>query len=69
LEVAIEGAEVFTIAAADTVMQQPNAELMAAVFPDVALRTDIGVHETLLSIDKARQMLGYDPQYRWRDQL
>ena len=26
-------------------------------------------HETLLSIDKARRVLGYEPQHSWRDEL
>jgi UDP-glucose 4-epimerase len=25
-----------------------------------------GPHETLLSIDKARRVLGYEPRYSWR---
>lgn len=66
LEAAVQGAEAFIIAAADTVMPQTNRELMAAVFPTVPLRKEIGEHETLLSIDKARRMLGYNPQYSWR---
>lgn len=68
LEADIEGAEAFIIAAADTVMNRPNSELMAEVFPDVPLREGTGDFETLLSIDKARKMLGYNPQYFWRDQ-
>ena len=38
LEAAIEGAEVAIVAAADTVMTRPSADLMAEVFPDVPLR-------------------------------
>lgn len=68
LEADITGAEVFIIAAADTCMTTPNADLMAQVFPDVELK-DIGEFKTLLSIDKARKMLGYDPQHSWRDYL
>lgn len=62
------GAEVFIIANADTVMSRPNAELVAEVFPDVPLAADVGPNETLLSIAKARQLLGYDPQHSWQDQ-
>jgi nucleoside-diphosphate-sugar epimerase len=69
LEADIEGAEVFIIAAADTVMTQPNQELMTEVFPGVPLREGTGDFETLLSIDKARGMLGYDPQHSWRDHV
>jgi nucleoside-diphosphate-sugar epimerase len=66
LEANITGAEVFIIAAADTVMKQPSRELLAEVFPGVPLRGDIEPFETLLSIRKARKLLGYAPQYSWR---
>ena len=48
-------------------MSRPNAELMAEVFPDVPLKEGVGANETLLSIDKARRVLGYEPQHSWRD--
>ncbi len=69
LEADIKGAEAFIIAAADTVMNRPSRDLMAEVFPDVPLRGEIGEFETLLSITKARQMLGYAPQYSWRNHV
>jgi nucleoside-diphosphate-sugar epimerase len=65
----ITGAEVFIIAAADTVMDRPNRELVAECFPDVPIRPGTGDHDTLLSIDKARRVLGYRPGYSWRDAL
>jgi nucleoside-diphosphate-sugar epimerase len=69
LEAPLQGAEAFIIAAADTVMNRPNRELMAEVFPDVPLREGIGDFDTLLSIAKARQVLGYTPMYSWRDHV
>jgi len=69
LEASVQGADVFIIAAGDTVMPQPNRELLAAVFPTVPLREGTGDHETLLSIDKARRRLGYAPQHSWRDHV
>jgi nucleoside-diphosphate-sugar epimerase len=63
------GFERFIIAAADTVMSRPNAELVAEVFPDVPVRGDLGVNDTLLSIDKARRLLGYEPRHSWRDEM
>jgi nucleoside-diphosphate-sugar epimerase len=63
------GADVFIIANADTVMSRPNEELLAAVFPDVPLTRPVGPNETLLSIDKARRVLGYEPQHSWRDEV
>jgi len=67
LESTLSGARSYVIAAADTIMAATNAELLAAEFPDVALRRDVGDHETLLAIDRARAELGYAPEYSWRD--
>ena len=63
----IAGAEVFIVAAADTVMDRPNADLVAECFPSVQLRDGTGERDTLLAIDKARSLLGYEPAYSWRD--
>lgn len=64
------GFDRFIIAAADTVMTRPNAELIAEVFPGVPLKRDtLDNNDTLLSIDKARRLLGYAPQHSWRDHL
>jgi len=60
------GADVFIIADADTVMSRPNDELLDAEFPGVSLTRAVGPHETLLSIDKARRVLGYEPEHTWR---
>jgi nucleoside-diphosphate-sugar epimerase len=60
------GAEVFIIANADTVMTTPSAQLLAETFPSVRVTKDLGTHETLLSIDKARRILGYSPEHSWR---
>jgi nucleoside-diphosphate-sugar epimerase len=65
----VAGADVFIIAAADTVMDRPNAELLAECFPSVPLRPGTGDFDTLLAIDKARRVLGYAPAYSWRDVL
>lgn len=63
------GFDRFIIAAADTVMSRPNAELVAEVFPGVPLKGDLGVNDTLLSIAKARRVLGYAPEHSWRDEV
>lgn len=67
LEADVRGAEAYVIAAADTVMRRPSRELMAEAFPSVPLRGNLGDHETLLGIGKARRRLGYDPQFTWRE--
>jgi hypothetical protein len=40
---------------------------MAEVFPAVPLRRELQGRETLLSIDLARRVLGYEPVHRWSD--
>ncbi|MEA2610699.1 MAG: hypothetical protein QOG32_425 [Chloroflexota bacterium] len=69
LEAPITGAEVAIIAAADSVMTRPSAELMAEVFPTVPLRHPIEGRQTLLSIERARRVLGYQPSHRWADHV
>ena len=69
LENAKPGFETFIIAAADTVMSRSSADLAAEVFPGVRLSRDVGEHETLLCIDKARRLLGYSPEHTWRDEV
>ncbi len=69
LDADISGAGHYVIAAADTVMDTPSADLMAEHFPNVPLRKDLGTYETLLCIDRARAELGYTPEYSWRDMV
>jgi nucleoside-diphosphate-sugar epimerase len=62
------GVEVFVIANADSVMSRRSADLAAEVYPGVPVTRELGEHETMLSIDKARRVLGYEPQHSWRHQ-
>ena len=62
------GMDVFIIANADTVMSRASADLVAEVYPGVEVRKELGRNETLLSIDKARRVLGYEPEHSWRDE-
>ena len=62
------GAEVCIVAAADTVMNRDSADLMAEVFPDVPLRRPVTGRETLLAIDHARDVIGYQPTHSWHDE-
>jgi nucleoside-diphosphate-sugar epimerase len=63
------GAEHFIVAAADTVMNRPSRELMAEVYPSVPYRPTAGEFDTLLSIEKARKVLGFEPAWSWRDHV
>ena len=66
---AVTGNPAFIIAAADTVMNRPSAELLAEVFPGVRLTRDVGESGTLLAIDHAREVLGFEPEHSWRDHV
>jgi nucleoside-diphosphate-sugar epimerase len=61
----VVGHEVAIIAAADTVMTRDSAELMAEVYPDVPLTRKPQGRETLLAIDRAREILRYEPGHSW----
>jgi nucleoside-diphosphate-sugar epimerase len=61
------GMHPFIIANADTVMTTPSAELMAKSLPTVPVKKALGEFETLLSIEKARRVLGYEPEFSWRE--
>ncbi len=65
----VQGNPAFIIAAADTVMNRPSAELLAEVFPGVRLTRDVGESGTLLAIDRAREVLGFHPEHSWRDHV
>ena len=65
----VQGNPAFIIAAADTVMNRPSAELLAEVFPGVRLTRDVGEFGTLLAIDRAREVLGFAPAHSWRDHV
>ena len=67
LEADVTGAEAFIIAARDTVMCTPSRELMRQVFPGVPVSDDVEEYGTLLGIDKARRVLGYEAKFTWRE--
>ena len=69
LELDAVGREILIIANADTVMSTPSADLAAQVYPGVEIRGEVRGTSTLLSIDKARRVLGYEPQFSWRDEV
>jgi nucleoside-diphosphate-sugar epimerase len=66
---ALAGSAALIIAAADTVMNRPSAALFGEVFPGVPLTREIGEFATLLAIDRAREVIGYEPRHSWRDHI
>ncbi|MBN9310259.1 NAD(P)-dependent oxidoreductase [Devosia sp.] len=69
IEAEFKGFEPFIIANHDTVMSRSNMSLMAEVFPNVPHKRELSQNGTLLSIDKARRMLDYNPQHSWRNHV
>jgi nucleoside-diphosphate-sugar epimerase len=66
---AVAGSPSFVIAAADTVMTRPSAALLDEVFPGVPITRELGEFDSLLSSDRARQAIGYEPRHSWRDHV
>ncbi|WP_459645950.1 NAD-dependent epimerase/dehydratase family protein [Kineococcus sp. NUM-3379] len=69
LEAALDGAQAFVVAAADTVLDKPSLDALREEFGDVEVLQDVPGNQTLLCIDRARELLGYEPQHSWRDHV
>jgi nucleoside-diphosphate-sugar epimerase len=69
LEAEVTGSRNVIIAAADTVMNRPSRDVLAEVFPDVPLTREVSEFGTLLSVDRAKQVIGYEPAHSWRDEI
>lgn len=63
------GYEVFNVANADCSVAMPSAEIAATYYAGVPVRKEMGEFETFYAIDKARRMVGFEPQHSWRDEL
>jgi nucleoside-diphosphate-sugar epimerase len=66
LKAELKGAEVFVIANSDSVMERSNQDLLKEIYPDVPVKRKFARQETLLAIEKARKVLGYEPKFGWR---
>lgn len=69
LESDVSGARSYIIASADSVMPIPSDALMETVFPGVPRTRPIEGFETLMTIERARTELGFEPQHSWRDEV
>ncbi|GAA2035610.1 NAD(P)-dependent oxidoreductase [Agromyces tropicus] len=67
LEADVDGARAYVIANADTVMSRPTRDLVEEFFPGVSLKRDFAGTESLFSIERARDELGFEPEHGWRD--
>tara|TARA_R110001606_G_scaffold139185_2_gene277612 strand:+ start:535 stop:1413 length:879 start_codon:yes stop_codon:yes gene_type:complete len=66
VEAKLSGHHRMIIAAADTLIDQPSADLMAEYFPDVPLG-ELSGNQSLLSSEAAERLIDYRPQFGWRD--
>lgn len=69
LESKLKGMHVFNIANADSTYTRPTAELAKEVFPNVPYKQEVHERESLISIKKAREVLGYKPKYDWQSEV
>src|SRR6476660_8441295 len=69
LEVDGLGYEVFNVANADMSVAATTAQVIDRFYEGVEVRREMGRDETFYSIDKARELVGFEPQHSWRDVL
>lgn len=65
LEVDLTGHEAFFIAAPDTFMKTPTAELVRRFYPEARIAPDFAGRPSLLSTAKAARLLRYKAEYTW----
>lgn len=61
------GKDVFFIANDETVMRAPTAELLDLHYPGVERRKEFVGNEVVLTSEKAKRVLGFQPKHRWMD--
>jgi nucleoside-diphosphate-sugar epimerase len=66
VEADLKGVHVFGIANSNSVTSKPNDALLEKYYPKVKRKRALKPNETLISIQKARDVLGYRPRYDWR---
>lgn len=63
------GYQIFNVANDDHSVDRDTADLIAEYYADVSIRTEMGPRESFYSSAKARNLLGFAPQYDWRSEL
>src|SRR6476661_1563718 len=63
------GYEVFNVANADMSVAATTDEVIERFYDGVEVRREMGRDETFYSIEKARSLVGFEPQHSWRDVL
>ncbi|MCG6902738.1 MAG: NAD(P)-dependent oxidoreductase [Rhodobacter sp.] len=60
------GNQIFNVSNDDHSVNLTTPELIARYYDDVQITREMGDHETFYCNDKAKRLLGYAPQHRWR---
>jgi nucleoside-diphosphate-sugar epimerase len=68
LKADLHGFHAFNIVASDTLRAEPTAELIERHMPYLELRGEFPGHASGWSTARAEEMLGFVPQYSWRDE-
>lgn len=63
------GYQVFNVANADLSVAATSQEIRDLFYDRIEVRREMGRDETFFAIDKARAMVGFEPQHSWRDVL
>ena len=70
LERPLTGKHVFNIANGDIAFTKPTADLVKLVFPNIPFNPETNdPREGLISIKKAREVLGYNPTHDWQSEV
>jgi nucleoside-diphosphate-sugar epimerase len=67
VEAPLSGHQVLTIAAADTMMNVPTAQLLRTYFPTVPVTQALSEYQSLLGVGQAHKLIGYRPTHSWRE--
>ena len=67
VEAEFGGFEAFWAVAADTTAAAPSADVAEKYFPDAERRKTLEGRESLISVDKARELLDWEPEHSWTD--
>lgn len=65
----VRGKDEFFITNDETVMRTPTAELLDTYYPQIERRKNFSGNEAILSNEKAKRVLGFQPRYRWTDEI
>lgn len=60
------GNQIFNVSNDDHSVNLTTPELIARYYDDVQIMREMGGHETFYCNDKAKRLLGFSPQHRWR---